>query len=961
MRSRLAFLTMEYVPGETLGDRLAEGALPLEVSLDLGRQIAGALEAAHQRGIVHRDLKPANIRTTPEGWVKVLDFGLAALVPGDDTARTGAPSAGGTPGYMSPEQCRGERVTTRSDLYSFGAVLYECLTGEPAIPGETLPDLIDANRKGEVDLASLPIDLPEALITLLRGCLEPDPDRRTMAAGSARQVLEEQLLRLRILEIAGSPDSSRPEGRTAPVRGNLPRPISSFIGRASLLEEFRGRLRSSPLATLVGPGGVGKTRTSLEIAAAVSAEFPGGCWFVDLSESTAGNDIPWAVARVLNIRLAREVAGGEVLEGAIADSFRDRQALLILDNCEHLAEAAAAFVERLLGRTRDVTILATSRQALDLPGEWEIPLQPLDLPGAGQTPGIDDLSESVRLFLDRAGGKSRSLGTDDLLLVADICRRLDGLPLAIELAARHTRALPLEEMRNRIAEGRPLSDPSARRPVRHRSLRDLVEWSYRLLSSQEQTLLRRLSVFRGGCSLESAEVVCAGGDIEGWQIYELLLRLIERSLVTADGVAFSAGREDAPPTRYRLLETIRGFAATALRTDEEECHAIESRFLDRIVAIAAVRAEEIGPTSSLWVRRIEPDYANLLQGIDLSVACGRYDYAFQIAAKTSRYWVQAGYWAEGLERLERMLEMAVSEAPGSVAPFPQDRIELLNQAGRLAASMALHARARAHTDEAVTAARALNDPLSLARALHSAGIAAWFRTEIDMAKSLFEESLGIFEECGDAAGKAVCIGNLGAVHSVQGEHEVALGYHRRFLDLCRSMSDRLGEGKVLLNLARTEMMLGRPDQAHAWLVEALGIHRQNGDASSIAMTYHHLGDLNLNLGRLEEARAHLLEAARMRERFGDRGGVASVLSSLARVERESGRTNRAARLVSGLLKIYGSGSIASLPGQRETLQQLHEAVAAELGPSAMAAAIVAGEALDLHGLLELSGGAEDPR
>ncbi len=969
----LSFLTMEYVHGRTLAERLQGGPLPLETALDIARQIAAALEAAHARSIVHRDLKPANVRVTDDGWVKVLDFGLALLLSPD----SGAPKAAGTPGYMSPEQCRGESIGPRSDLWSFGAVLYECLTGNPATPGESLGDLIDANRCGRVDLSLQPASLPERVAGLMRLCLEPESARRSVSAASARVLLEDELLRVRIDSLVGSnretPGADAPArvpsdphvetdaGDTEPrhVHGNLPRPLSAFVGRATFLDRLAARLLDERLVTLTGPGGVGKTRTSIEAAARVQDRVPGGCWFVDLSELTQGADVPSAIARVLQLRDVPKIAEPQAYAQAIADQIHGARTVVLLDNCEHILEETARFVEELLGRCPALTILATSRQPLGIDGEEVVPLSPLEIPhDAGDGPE-DDRTEAVELFLRRARGSlpASGLGPGERAVIRDICRHLEGLPLAIELTASHARSLPLPELLRRVAGGESLPDLSSRRPARHRSLRDLVDWSYRLLPDVERLLLRRLSVFRGGCTLADAQAVCAGPGLEAWQVYEQLVHLVERSLVEPEARS-RASREDPPrPVRYRLIESIRTFAVGRLEENAEERRDVETRYLEHLIRIAALLPEEEGPTSSSWVRRIEPDYANLIHGLDLSIARRDIDRAFVLGGKISRYWLQTGYWSDGLLRLEHLLAIAPefsdseTQPAGVRTPHSRDRIEILSQAGRMAASLGQREKAHVFADRAVTAAQALGELMPLARAIHTAGIAAWFRTDIDAARGFFEEALRLFEAGGDRGGRAVSFANLGVIHSLEGEHEAALGYHRAFLVLCREMKDRLAEAKGLLNLGRTEMMLGRPDVARAWLEEALSIHLENRDAPGTAMTHHHLGDLALAHGRLEEARAHLLEAMRIRARIGDLSGAASVINSIARVIETSGDPMRAAEIVVSLQSVYASNEVVSLPGQRQKLEGWREHLSETIGEAAMAVATVRGESRSVADLI----------
>jgi predicted ATPase/serine/threonine protein kinase len=965
-QSAVAFLTMEYVPGETLADRLRVGPMHLEPALDCVRQVAGALESAHRGSILHRDLKPQNIKLTPDGWVKVLDFGLARVL--DAAVAPGGASGprGGTPGYMSPEQLRGEALDTRSDLWALGAVLYECLLGSAAVRGETIDELIEANGEGRVDLGAIPPSVPDRIRDLLSVCLEPDRSRRTITATMARQILEDEQLRMRVGtfldpargESAAADPGSGPDSR----RGNLPVPLSRFIGRGELLAEMESLLETNRLLTLTGPGGVGKTRTSLQLGSRVAARFPAGIWFVDLSELDSDADLPAAVARSLRLREVRRASADEPLEAMIARSFTSTPGLLILDNCEHVVRPVAALAESLLARAGALSIVATSRQALGIPGEQLIPVAPFALPPADENVPHILASEATTLFLLRARGRSPRFDPSgrDLDLVLDLCRRLDGLPLAIELAASHVGSLSVEEIHRRVLEGRPLSTVAATpASSRHRSIRDLVDWSHRLLSRENRILFRRLSVFRGGWTLADAEKVCAGNGVEAWLVFELLAALIEKSLVIVrdDGAIESSGRARDPggavSTRYHFLETIRSFAAGRLAGVEGEAAALEDRFLGHLLALTEVREHEQGPTRSAWVRRIEPDYPNLLHGIELALARGRVDTACVLTGRLGRYWLQTGYWIEGLRWVRRILAARLREG---VTVEMRDEIVLLNQAARLASMVGEQASASELVAQALELAERLGDVEPHASTLLTAGVCAWFRTDLDTARACYEQSRILYEQIGDRGGLIVCIANLGAVHSARSEHDAALAFHEEHRRLSRESGDRLSEAKALLNLARTAMILGSVSTSRAHLEEALPLLREHRDLHGVAQAHHHLGDLDLQEGRFDEARVNLLESGRIRMRIGDRSGVGSVLGSIARIEAAAGDPGLAVALFAGILGLHESGSIPALPGHLETMRAALGEAAQRLNPAVAADRAARGRRLDVAGLLDLAAG-----
>jgi predicted ATPase/tetratricopeptide (TPR) repeat protein len=1007
-------LTMEWIPGITLARRRQEGPLSLDLCLDYGRQIAAALEAAHVRSVVHRDLKPQNIHITPDGWIKVLDFGLAQLLsttPSDSRAWTGA---GGTPGYMSPEQSRGEAVDFRSDLWSFGAVLYECVTGEPAVRGSGPAEILDANRRGVVDLTLLSGKLPGRVESLLHQCLERDRERRLVSATGARQILEEALLRLRAAAFVSrqAPRGRVPRGPAAMApRGNLPRPLSSFVGREELLEQLERGLRERRLLTVTGPGGVGKTRISLELARRVVSPYEGGLWFVDLAAVAGPDDVRSAVLRTLRFHQAAGREPEEVALGpVITEAFGGQAALLLLDNCEHVLAGVGRFVGELLDLPSAVTVLATSRQPLGIPGEQVVPLPPMALPREGLDAREAARAESVQLYLQRARSRAPGFeaGERALALIVELCRHLDGLPLAIELAASHARSFALEELLRRVSEGPSLSSRSPASPARHRSLRGLVDWSYRLLSPKERTLLRRLSVFRGGFTLPAAESVCGGsGDVDGWEVCDLLVGLVERSLVEPEFTA--GGREEIDggrSPRYRLLETIRSFAAGRLEEDEEEWNRVALRYLDTLAALVAPGGEEMAPVvepafveqalaspaaaaggtvragggssgtgtpqrpgtaspwptaapprgawtrTSRWFRRLEPDYANLLHGMELALARGRLDVAFALGEQLGESWVQAGQWMDGLRCLERLLcardagEPAASTAPGRV-----EEIRVLGQAGLLAVLLGWLDRAGPLIEEGLVLARELGEPAPLARMHETAGLAAWHRGDWDLSQAHLAESQRLSVKARDWTGAAACIANLGVLESSRGDHESALVHYREYLRLGRAMGDQAAEAKALLNIGWTERTLGSISEARSSLERALAIHESNRDAPGVALAHQNLGDLALSQGDFAQARTHLLEAGRARLRMADRNGLAASLVSLARAADRQSQPILAATVLAGILRPLESGEIPCRPDSLHALRAWKEELRLRLGDGPMAHAVRRGESEDLPALL----------
>jgi predicted ATPase/DNA-binding SARP family transcriptional activator len=453
-------------------------------------------------------------------------------------------------------------------------------------------------------------------------------------------------------------------GRREEVRKtNVRAELTSFVGREAEVAAVRALIGEGRLTTLIGPGGSGKTRLATETARTLLGDLPDGVWLVELAAIGTDGDVAQATLAALGLRdaLLGVASSADPVDGLIA-AIREREALLILDNCEHVIESAAAFADRVLGECRRLRILATSREPLGITGEALWPTEPLALPsaGPGASPGEVESSPAIRLLRDRAGAVRKDLGGDARTLSAmvRICRALDGMPLAIELAAARLRTMTIEQLANRLDDRfRLLTSGSRTALPRHKTLRAVVDWSWDLLTDAERMVLRRLSVFSGGVSLEAAERVCAAPAVEQDEVLELLTSLAEKSLLVTEGD--SAPGDGA--LRYRMLGTIKEYAADRL-TEAGESDLARQAHLGYFTQFAESAEPHLRRAEQLaWLARLEADHGNISAAMRGAIAAGQAQAAMRLAAAAGWYWWLGGRRSEGFE-----LIVAATNTPGEV-------------------------------------------------------------------------------------------------------------------------------------------------------------------------------------------------------------------------------------------------------------------------------------------------------
>ncbi len=659
-----------------------------------------------------------------------------------------------------------------------------------------------------------------------------------------------------IFQLSRTGDSEFPPITASRPPNNLPVQLTSFIGRTSEIGAVTQILESARLVTITGTGGAGKTRLSLQVAGEILDRFPDGVWLVELASLFEPALVANQLASTLGIR---EETGRSLVETAIA-ALRTKQTLIILDNCEQLVDACAALAERLLRSCAGLRILATSREALGVPGEaaWRIPS--LAAPDPAQLPPLEMLRrvETVRLFLDRAAlaRSGFALTSANAQAIAQICRRLDGIPLAIELAAARVRSLDPQQISERLDDRFSLLTEGARTTVaRHRTLRAAIDWSYDLLPESERLLLCRLSVFAGGFSLDAAEEACGSTDEGRAEALGLLTRLVDKSLIIADDV----GGE----TRYRMLDSVRRYAEEHLRDAGEE-EATRRRHLMRFIQLAErAEPELIGPHQASWLDRLDMEHDNFRVALEWTGPRNTDAEAVaRLAATLWRFWMMRGHIGEA----RRWLDRAIEGARGRAAPEIVARAE--NGAGAIAYMQGDYGAARSLFEESLAVRREVGDPWEIAGSLNSLGNLAYALGDYSGARSLYEQAFEIVRGLDDKLALAASLNNLGGVATSQGDFTVARTWLEESLAIEEELGNRAGVAEGLYLLANLALARGDELGARGLYKQSLAIAQEIDDRTFVADSLTGLASVAGALGRPEVAALIFGAAEAVRESLG---------------------------------------------------------------------------------------------
>ena len=665
------------------------------------------------------------------------------------------------------------------------------------------------------------------------------------------------------------------------IANNLPFQATSFIGRERELAEVRRLLATSRLLTLLGMGGLGKTRLSLQVAAEQIHEFPDGVWFLDLAPISDPALIVGETAQVLGLR---EEPDRPMLQTLCA-YLRTRRVLLILDNCEHVIKASATLATAILKAAPHVRLLASSREPLRAPGEQCFPVLPLPVPDRGD--GLEALARStaVRLFVDRAQlhKPGFALNEREAPAVAELVARLEGIPLALELAAARIRSLSVADINARLADRYKLLTGGSRvLQERQQTLRALVDWSYELLEPAEQTLLDRLAVFVGGFDLAAAEAVCSAEPLAAEDVLDLLGSLVDKSLVML------VERDEG--ARYLMLDTIRDYARQKLALRGEDAATTAVRHCEHYFAMAKAARDGLrGPQQADWLWRVELELDNIRGAIALSLA-GKVDpiIAVKFAVAVQGFWILRGYSSEGRKLIQAALALPAIQASPIAQAFA------LYVGASLAESQSDHAEARKMLETCLELRRALNSEVNIAATLSTLSLARLQAGDAVEAAAGESEALQIFRRLGDRIGEAICLLHLGQIHLHEGDDATARSQLEQCLAIAREIRHQEIEGECERVLGEVALETDDRGQASLRFKRSLTVCREAGDKRGEANALHWLARVDLQAGDAAAARPRLAEALRAFRAFEMRQELLGCLEDHAALAQVEGRLEVAA-------------------------------------------------------------------
>ncbi|WP_063007213.1 protein kinase domain-containing protein [Nocardia kruczakiae] len=806
------YLVMPYHARGSLDTRIRhDGPLPLPDVLRLGVKIAGALETAHRADILHRDVKPGNILITDYGEPALTDFGIAHITGGFETS-TGTIT--GSPAFTAPEVLSGAAPSRASDVYGLAATLFCALTGHAAFErrsGEqVVAQFLRITRQPVPDLREQGI--PGDASSIIEAAMSHEPSDRPTAESlgeQLRQVERSHGFAVDDMALRSEPGTEKPAG-TSPLGAagsgtrSLPLELTSFIDRHSQVTTIKNLLTGSRSVTLTGTGGVGKSRLALRVAHQLRPDFSGGVWLVELADLRDATSVVDVVAATLGLRNS----GPEPTLDVIVRYLSTRDLLLLLDNCEHVIDAVTTLTESLLRACPRIRILATSREALSAAGETVFAVPPLTVSApAGRTARRTARADAVTLFAARAATAVPGFDVTDRNTdtVARICARLDGLPLAIELAAARLRTMSPDQILSRLDDRYALLTRGSRSaPKRQQTLQYCIGWSYDLCTRSEQRLWNQLSAFAGGFELDAAEYVC-GPDLGDAELLDAVAALVDKSILI---------REDTDRTvRFRMLETIQEYGRRRARDEGEyaESNHRQRDWCERL-ALAAER-DWVGPRQLQWVGRLERELPNLRKALELSVSEGA-ESALRMTAALYPFWTIRGRLTEG----RRWLEHALIHTPHIQTV---DRARVLYQAVETAAIQTDLPAIADKVSELETLAENITDPLVTALLAHARGYECLASGDLPRASALLTDAIDIYADTGESGLQLDAQISLGWSYTLQNDTDRALPYFRDALTATESADETMRRSWTLWAAGFTLWRRNETDGATSYLQEGI--------------------------------------------------------------------------------------------------------------------------------------------
>jgi predicted ATPase/class 3 adenylate cyclase len=788
--------------------------------------------------------------------------------------------------------------------------------------------------------------LSEPVASLVRGDLPVEVSLRDL--GHHRMKGLSQPERLFQLVAPGLPAEFPRLNTLSLAASNLPTALTPFIGRQVELDAARKLLSQSRLLTLVGAGGCGKSRLALQLAGEVQSAYRDGVWLVELAPLADPALVPTTVSRVVGVQ---EDPARPCLE-SLQEQLRDRALLLVLDNCEHVIVACAGLSEALLRTCPSLHILASSREALGIAGEHTYRVPSLAAPDPAHLPPIEHLAQldAIRLFVERAATARAgfALTAQNASAIAQICQRLDGMPLAIELAAARVKVLSVEQIAARLDDRfRLLTGGNRTALPRQQTLRAMIDWSYSLLSEADRLLFRRLAVFVNGWTLEAAEEVCAGDGLDAGEILDALTRLVDKSLVTTN--------ELGDATRYRRLETIRQYARDRfIETDEVE--AVRNRHLEFYERFAEQAGQQVGLNLHAdWTRRIEAERDNIRAALEWGVALRPLN-ALRIAASLSLFWSASGHAVEGHRWMQQALDRCQA-LPPEVRATPEYTRALAHGLFGLAQLTMTHGRnaeALAQAEQSVALYRQVGDQQGLGQALVMVGRAMEWLGQQDAAVPILHEGLELARANGSLAAGLLALFSLGRLATARGEFDLARRYVEETVEWAHETGVNWQSGVAAEALGRLAAFQGRYEEARAQFERALPILREIGASFNIILTRTEIAHLERRQGNYAAALELYHETIVAFHQVGQHGAVAHQLECIAFIAHAQANLQPAIRLLAAASRLRETSRTPMVPEERPEYDDNVARLRAALDPAAFDALWAKGRGLSELQAIELA-------